>query len=232
MRSLFAFSATCRRVLVTAMSIGVCLFGIGARDARADIVVAFAGVEELEDGGFRWHYEVGIAFDQEIQSGDIFSIYDFFGFTGAGDTTAPDGWDFLTTTFSPLAVCPGGPPCASLSDPNPPNDELIPDLTWQYTGDTISSDTEFPFNSPLGVFTAVSEFGEETAVAGWFAGLAHFEDDPETTEVDESLTVVFNSELDPDVPSNPVPEPGSMVLLATGLFGAAAMIRRRQATKV
>ena len=232
MRSLFAFSATCRRVMVTAASIGVCLFAVGTRDARADIIVGLPGVLEESPGEFRWFYEVSLGEDQEIRPGAIFSIYDFAGYILGSELadpeppTAPADWKFVLTTFTPLAFCPAGPPCASLTDPNPPNDPGIPDLTWEYIGTATIESSNVGSDTFLGVFSAASNYGEDTAVDAWFAGLAYSEDQPGG----DTEPLVFNSELDTEVPG--VPEPGSMLLLATGLFGAAAMIRRRQAAQL
>jgi len=68
----------------------------------------------------------------QLQSGDFFTIFDFAGFTGPSDVVTPTGWVFLAVqnVGSPLGLPPSQ---------NPPDSPALPNLTWQYTDGTVTS---------------------------------------------------------------------------------------------
>lgn len=140
--------------------------------------------------------------DERLESGDFITLYDVgpAGFTPTGTTPAD-------ITFSTALV--GLTAAGTL----PNDDPLAPNVTFTYTGGTLTADTTFvvtltsPFNE-----TRVDSFtGTDTRNSGAQAG----------TKVSQ-LGVVT-------VPGAAVPEPASIVLMGLGGLGVVGLARRKRA---
>jgi hypothetical protein len=145
-----------------------------------------------DTANFRWTYAVVLPTDSQIRSGDYFTVYDFGGLI-SGSVVQPSDW---TSTVSKLGPTP--------DRVNPQDDPNIENLTWAYTGPTISSG-----QVGLGNFWAVSLYGTETD--SFFTATTHRTSDGKPDTNITSVVVPV-----PTAPSS-VPEPATLALAALGL---------------
>src|ERR1700719_2864432 len=91
---------------------------------RADIIPSFAGTTPGSGTNTVWNYTINITSDQQVTTGDFFTIYDFGPFI-AGSNVQPSGWSF---SFSLITIPPNGT--------KPPDSPTAENLTLTYTGST------------------------------------------------------------------------------------------------
>lgn len=94
-----------------------------AAAARADIIPTLnPGSPLATAGGFTWNYATNVTVDQNVNTGDYFTIYDF-GSIVPNSNQQPTGWVFSTslTGVTPSQVLPN-------DNPN------LLNLTWTYIG--------------------------------------------------------------------------------------------------
>ena len=174
---------------------------VGVVSLRADIIPSFAFTTPGPGTSTVWSYSINITSDQQVTTGDFFTIYDFGPFV-LGSNVQPTGWTFSSSLSAPAPA-----------NTNPPNDPTLEDLTWTYTGSTpIPTGTHL---GPFSVTQPTSSFQElPTTKNGYFAALA--------TRNDGSNTKISNVGNVP-VPT-PIPEPTTLSLLA--LAGAGSLLRK------
>jgi len=111
-----------------------------SQTASAGIIPA--SVTVTPDGGnFRWTYAAVLPTNLLLQSGNYFTIYDVGGLV-PGTISAPSGW--AATTGIGVAVPPGL---------NPHDPGTAPDITFKYTGPTVTGQVglgNFMFDSTIG----------------------------------------------------------------------------------
>lgn len=107
--------------------------------ARADIIPT---LDSITDAGsnFQWNYSVNVTLDQQVRTGDFFTIFDFAGFV-PGSAMQPEGWLFSSSLIG-------------LTPPTvlPQDDPGIFNLTWTYVGTIPIVGPQF-----LGIFSAISD---------------------------------------------------------------------------
>jgi PEP-CTERM motif len=161
-----------------------------------------------EGNNFRWTYNIVLPTDSQLRSGDYFTIYDFAGLVSTSNVQ-PDGWSFNTSNKGPI---PDGV--------QPDDSDLLPNLTWRYTGPTISSG-----QTGLGNFWAVSEY--QDATDSFFTAKTHRTADG-LVDTNITDTVVPVPTANPG--TNLVPEPTSLLMAGLGLPVLGLLRRfRRQA---
>ena len=107
----------------------ICTFALiafAAVAARADIIPTLDPMPSPTAGGFTWNYATNVTINQDVHTGDFFTIYDF-GSIVPNSNMQPTGWVFSTalTGVNPSQVTPN-------DNPN------LLNLTWTYVGtDTI-----------------------------------------------------------------------------------------------
>lgn len=178
--------------------------------ARADIIPSFMGTSASGSDTI-WSYTANVTDQQNANTGDFFTIYDFGPFV-ASSATQPMGWTF-TSSF--LGTTP--------AKINPTDSPSILNLTWTYSGATIIGASAAgkgigPFSvTVLGRVTLQqrSEFAAQgTLATGPTAG-----------------TKVGNvGNISVPQPIQPIPEPATLALFAvTGsLFLIGRTVARRR----
>jgi hypothetical protein len=173
--------------------------------ARGDIIPVFTGTSPSSTNTV-WGYQIDITSNQQVTTGDFFTIYDFGPFI-SGSNVQPTGWTFTSSLLTP-------PP----SGTNPPDDPTLLNLTWRYTGAaTIPTDSTV---GPFSVTVAGTQFQEvPNTRSSYFAAQATRTGDPGGTKINNVGKI--------SVPVA-IPEPTTLSLLALGAAGAAARAFRRR----
>lgn len=200
---------------LAAVTLGVALFGLNGTAAHANIVPGTGSpvVTASGTGTFLYTYNVFVTADQEVRTGDFFTIYDFAGFTGF--YTAP-------STYALSGSFTSGPVATTTGFINPNDDGAIMNYTFTYTGaPTISGIPGPPAQSVfLGSFVLESLYNVGTVRRAFVGGGT----DQETGLQNGNITNV----LAPGI----VPEPGEYAFAAfagSSVLGLVVRARRRNA---
>src|SRR3954462_13293091 len=103
--------------------LGFITIGATILAAHGDIIPTLnPGTPAATSGGFLWNYGVNVTVDQQVNTGDFFTIYDF-GTFNAGSNLQPANWAFSSSLT-------GTNPSLVLPTDNP----ALANLTWTYTG--------------------------------------------------------------------------------------------------
>lgn len=131
----------------------VALFSASA--AMADILPDTTSVTGPVAGVYTYSYAMGLRTPETLTTNDFFTIYDFNGFTGVGDVSAPLGWTFASSAFGKTPALTN------------PTDSSLPNITFTWTGGTVNSP------SALGTFSlksTVASVVKGTQYAGSLGG--------------------------------------------------------------
>ena len=192
-----------RAILIAGLTVLGCFT---TQQARAGLLPVNVSINP-EGDNYRWTYNIVLPTDSQLRAGDYFTIYDFGGLV-ANSNVQPEGWTHETANTGPV---PTGV--------DPSDSATLPNLTWRYTGETISSG-----QTGLGNFWAVSEF--ETATDSFFTATTHRTSDGrvDTNITDTTVPVPTATPVDPNL----VPEPTTLLLAALGLplIGLRRVLRR------
>ncbi|MBX6312024.1 MAG: PEP-CTERM sorting domain-containing protein [Isosphaeraceae bacterium] len=170
---------------------------VGSAPARGGIVIDDATVEEISDPTFRYTFQVSLTEGCTIQSGDFFTIYDvFLPSESLSGHAEPVNWAFSSPALGPTPF--------SL---NPPDSASILNLSWLYTGPTLSGP------QLVGFFTATIVQPEAVTRSLVYASQCSVTGD------------IFQGTITPRF----VPEPSSLVALACGASLVLLGAHRRRA---
>ncbi|HXP34936.1 MAG TPA: hypothetical protein VN827_05260 [Chthoniobacterales bacterium] len=167
---------------------------------RADIIPTLSSVTGSSPN-FTWNYSANVTVNENINTGDFFTIYDF-GSIAPGSNTQPTGW-----TFSQSLI---GPTAALTSPTDNPN---ILNLTWTYTGTTPITGS-----AALGIFSVMT--GTDQLKTGQFTASATRNSGPDAgTKISNIGSVAV-----------PVPEPSAVfpILSLCAAIGVDRFFRHRR----
>ena len=156
-------------------------------------------------------FAVGANTDHQLISGDYFTLYDIRGLNTSSITSNAE----FTSAFQLVGVTP--------TNVAPPDNASIENITYTYTGPTLTADHAFsgfsftstsPFSTQLGYFASRDE--KQLTGGGGFSDEAH----------------VGNVLVPTDTPTT-TPEPGTVASFAFGGFGLLGLgfMNRRKAIK-
>ncbi|HXX41585.1 MAG TPA: hypothetical protein VEI58_04890 [Chthoniobacterales bacterium] len=176
--------------------------------AKADIIPSY--VSAIASGGNTIvTYQIDLAADQNANTGDFFTIYDF-GSIIPDSNTQPSGWTFSTSLVGV------NPPKT-----NAPDDPSILNLTWTYSGPALSGTGIGPFTVTI---AGTSNSDVVPLRDGFFAAQGTLIVGP------NAGTEVSNVGQIP-IPLVPEPSAGALIVLSLvggGLGLLIARLRRRQ----
>ena len=186
----------------------------GLISARADVIPSFVSAGPSADQqNTVWSYKIDITAEQNVTTGDFFTIYDFGNFM-PGSNVEPSGW-----TFSASLV--GTTP----SQTNPTDNPSLFNLTWTYSGPTIVGNS--PAGQNIGPFSVMTagfdpEFLQINS-NGQFAAQGTLATGPNAGTHVNNVGAI-------SVPAA-IPEPSTLALIfGTGGLGVIgrALVRRRR----
>jgi hypothetical protein len=190
--------------------IGALAFGATAAQAAPYTINLVSTAAQVSAGTFI--YQVNLAPNESLVTGDFISLVDFGTFTNASSTQA--GFAFTNPNLSPTALA-GPTPGLQAPPPVGADDAGTGNLVATYTGATL---TGVQFNiqatSPLTGTRSDFSYGQTSDLSGTTQG--------KITTI-EPVTVPGQAGV--------IPEPGTMTLLGMGALGALGMVRRRRNAK-
>jgi hypothetical protein len=107
--------------------------------ARGDIIPTLSSTPAL-GSNFTWNYSANVTVDENVQTGDFFTIYDFGNFV-SGSNSQPAGWVFSS------ALAGKNPSSVTPTD----NPSLL-NLTWTYNGAAPITGS-----AALGIFSVLAD---------------------------------------------------------------------------
>jgi len=173
---------------------------------KADIIPVFNASTPV-GGGTEFSYNVSIAADSRVNTGDFFTIYDFNGYI-AGSEFAPADWSISVQN---VGVTPAG---QLLTD-----DGAVVNLTFTYTG----AATIFGPVNPVG---GIGAFGADSTSAA-IKALGQYASQTHKNNPGKPDNNTFQSNQGFLVTPAAVPETSSLMLLVPGLVPLGIMLRRR-----
>jgi PEP-CTERM motif len=177
------------------------LFAIAAQIASANIIPSLDSITP-NGANFNWNYRAEVTLDQDVVTGNFFTIFDFGPILGS---TIPSGWllSLANLGTTPVTVLPVDSP-------------LIQNLTLTRTGGLIGGPAS------LGIFTFVSSSGG--LGSSDFAALGTRNSGPQV-----GSTIANVGSITTPIPSGAdetVPEPATFALIGIGLL-AIPLLKRR-----
>jgi hypothetical protein len=216
MKSRDLVAAPFARVLFLAL-IPSAFCSVGVEAARSSIIPVLGPVGNSGGGTFEFDYFVTLSGHERLDAaatsgvtcpavggpvqcnpaGTFFTIYDVRGFVSVG--TLPTGW---TATTQLTGLTPSSINGASVDDPS------VVNVTFVYTSPVVvhANGTELLLGT-FPIFSTLSDFGH-----GYFSSQATVDEGAENGLTDQVVGPVT-------VPAGVVPEPGTLLLLGSGLAG-------------
>lgn len=185
---------------------GLAVFASITWTAHADINVNFGSTSSTATTTL-WNYTANVTSQQEVHSGNFFTIYDF-GNIIPGSNVQPAGWTFSTSLLGPTPA-----------QVNAPDNPTILNLTWTYSGPVIPTET-----LGIGPFQVAIDGPQRTEFnVSYFAGQGTMSVGPNAGSVIGNISTIIVPRV--------IPEPSTLAFLLSagglGLIGRA-VARRRQ----
>jgi hypothetical protein len=195
-----------------------CLLAGTAGAAQADIIPTLSASSPVAVGGlFEYIYTATLAADQEVQTGNYFTIYDFQGF---------DHFGTLGTGFTGSTALLGVTPSRVLPNDSP----TVLNVTFTYSGPTINhpSGSSPGVSTPLGSFSVFSKF-DGIGLIDFASRAVKNQGFGAGTNIDNVGSTAGPLEGGGSGSDVPEPQTWALLVLGFGLVGVSA--RRRQSAK-